>query len=100
MKSFFGGSAVIAATILSCAFLLSAIPSVAETPVSPPQQQRPELSQTGKLDTRTPIGPVDDKTPVGSNSATTTAVVNEATDPAGALANNTVSSPATVVAPV
>ncbi len=100
MKSFFGGSAVIAATILSCAFLLSAIPSVAETPLSPAQQPRQELTQTGKLDTTTPIGRVDEKTPVVSNSATTTAVVNEATDPAGVLANNTVSNPALVVEPI
>lgn len=45
MKSLFGGSVVIAATILSSSFLLSAKPSVAETLLSPFQKLTQELSQ-------------------------------------------------------
>jgi len=46
MKSLFGGSAVIAATILSSSFLLSARPSVAETLLSSLQKPTQELSQS------------------------------------------------------
>src|SRR3954463_14133121 len=44
MKSFFHGSAALAATLLSGSFLLTAIPSAAETP-APPQPQKQVLSQ-------------------------------------------------------
>lgn len=45
MKSFFSGSAVIAATILASSFLLSAKPSVAETLLSSFQKPAQELGQ-------------------------------------------------------
>jgi len=74
MKSFFNGSAVVAVTLLCSSILLSAIPSVAETPVLTERQKK---TQAQKLE-----GDV-----VASD--TITGVVNEATDPAGAVGNNT-----------
>ena len=57
MKSLFGGSAVIAATILSSSFLLSARPSVAETLLSSFQKPTQELSQSGsKQDPKQDLG--------------------------------------------
>src|SRR5258705_112195 len=50
MKSLFRGSAVIAATILTASFLLSARSSVAETPVSSIQTPKQELSLGNKQD--------------------------------------------------
>ena len=94
MKSSYHGNAVIAATLLSCAVLLSAIPSAAETPgLSPEQQQQQQaLNQTSKAEAKTPVvSEVDPATAVG--------VVIESTDPAGTLANSTVSNAAPVVTP-
>src|SRR5258706_10962626 len=99
MKSLFGGSAVIAATILSGAFILSAIPSAAE-PISSLQLQKQEPGQSGRSETRERVvgtkseGKSEGTNPIGSNPADTTGaadpgmmsgVVTEATDPAGGL---------------
>ena len=104
MESPFGGSAVIAAALLSSIFLFSAASSsVTELPLSPLQQQRQELAAV-KPEPRTSPDPVEAKAAVDSTaarkSAMATGVVTEATDPAGGLtsAANTLSAP--VTAPV
>jgi len=101
MESPFGGSTVIATTLLSSLFfLLSASFSVVETPLSPLQQQRQELSSV-KSDTKT-SNLVETKTASEPAAAPkpemVTAVVIEATDPAGGLtsAANSPSGPAPV----
>jgi 3D (Asp-Asp-Asp) domain-containing protein len=100
MESPFGGSAVIAATLLSTLFFFSAASSVAELPLSPLQQQRQELasvkSETKKsepVETTSAAGPA--ATP---KSEMVTGVVIEATDPAGGLAP--AANPLAVIAPV
>jgi 3D (Asp-Asp-Asp) domain-containing protein len=50
MRTLFGGSAVIAATILSSSFLLSAKPSVGETLLSSGQKSKQELSTVNAQD--------------------------------------------------
>ena len=50
MRTLFGGSAVIAATILSSSFLLSAKPSVGETLISSVQKSKQELSSVNAQD--------------------------------------------------
>jgi 3D (Asp-Asp-Asp) domain-containing protein len=83
MKSFFGGSAVIAATLLLSSLLFSASPSAAETPLPSAKQQK-QISQPLGSEIATAAGSVE-KAP---NSNPVTAVVPEATDPAGAVGNN------------
>ena len=86
MKSFFGGSAVIAATLLSSSFILSATPSAAETPLSPFQPQKQE-STKGPPDTA--VGVIDPKivasVAAASRGGTITGKVTEATDPGSGL---------------
>lgn len=79
MKSLFRGSAV-AVSLLAGSFLLSAVPSVAETPALS-RQQKQSLSQNNKSEAVA----VDEKT---SKAAIITGVVTEATDPAGTVGNN------------
>ena len=102
MESPFGGSAVIAATLLSYLFLLSAATS-SVMPLSPLQQQRQELAAV-KSEPRTSPDPVETKTAVASaparKSAIATGVVIEATDPAGGLTSAPNSLAAPVIAPV
>ena len=71
MKSLFGGSAVIAATLISSSFILSATPSAAETPFSPLQ------TQTQKQESA--------KTQPETGNGTITGVVTEPTAPASAF---------------
>lgn len=104
MKSLCGGSAVITATLLSSAFLLfSATPSAAETPVSSLQQQKQPLNPISRQENKDSMGSPETKTSgeasVAGNSAAATGAVIEATDPAGALANSTMSNPAPVTKP-
>jgi 3D (Asp-Asp-Asp) domain-containing protein len=60
MKSFFRGSAVLAATLLASSFLFTAIPSVAETPLPPQNPQKQSPDQTARPESRERI--VSDKT--------------------------------------
>lgn len=76
MKFFFGRSAVIAAALLSSSFILSATPSVAETPLPLAQQQK----QT-KAEVSVPSTPE----PAATSNSSVAGVVIEATDPAGGL---------------
>jgi 3D (Asp-Asp-Asp) domain-containing protein len=84
MKSLFNRSGVLAVSLLSSSFLLSAIPSVAETP-NLSRQQKQTLSQSNKSE-----AVVVDERP--AKSSTLTGVVSEATDPAGTVGNSTVST--------
>ena len=87
MRSIFGGSAIFAASFVTSCFLLSALPSVAETPVSTPQKQA-SVQQPKQDAAATSV--VVDETSVAPKAAPT-GVVIEATDPAGAVAIETVS---------
>jgi 3D (Asp-Asp-Asp) domain-containing protein len=95
MKSLFGGSAAIAAALLASSFILSATPSVAETPlyVSPSQKQEP--ASAPKSETKTIAAVTDQRT--GPESGSLVGVISEATDPAGAL---TIGTGANSVPPV
>ncbi|HXD32770.1 MAG TPA: 3D domain-containing protein [Pyrinomonadaceae bacterium] len=92
MKSLFRGSAVVAVSLLSSSFLLSAIPSVAETPALT-WQQRQALTQNQKSEANV----ADDK---NAKSANTTGVVTEATDPAGGVGTDTTSTKVGVTQPI
>lgn len=91
MKSFLNRSGVIAVSLLTGSFLLSAIPSVAETP-SLSKQQKQSLSQS-----KSEAVVSDDKT---ANSSTITGVVTEATDPAGTVGNSTASTGLPLTSPI
>jgi 3D (Asp-Asp-Asp) domain-containing protein len=101
MQSPFGGSAVIAAILLSTLVFL--IPSAAEVPLSSLQQRRQELVSV-RSETKTSPDPVETKTAVdpaaAPKSAMLTGVVIEATDPAGGLTSAPDSLAAPVTAPV
>lgn len=88
MKSFFGGTAVIAATLILSSFILSATPSAAETPLSPFQPQTQKQEST-KSQPETGSGTVDTKTvdsiAVASRPGTISGVVTEATDPGNGI---------------
>jgi 3D (Asp-Asp-Asp) domain-containing protein len=107
MKSFFSGSAVIAATLLTSFLVLSATPSVAETPSAPPQQKKEEITQVARPENKSSSDSPETKSPgeipgqpsSASNSAKLSSVVIEATDPAGTVANSAVSSQVPVTAP-
>lgn len=105
MRSFFGRSAVIAATLVTSSFILPATPSVAETPLSPVQQQKQELIPV-KSDLKLPSGTQDRSATsetasnTASNTPTVTGVVIEATDPAGGLTGAGDSQLEPVTAPV
>jgi 3D (Asp-Asp-Asp) domain-containing protein len=82
MRSFFGRSAVVAATLLSSSFILSATSSVAETPLPLTRQQKQEQKAV-RSEISAPSstsGPAD-----ASSSSKVSGVVIEATDPAGGL---------------
>ncbi len=74
MKSLFGGSAVIAASILASCFLLSARPSAAETPVSTPQQ--PQAATQTKQSQATAVL-ADEKDAQSATSKSASTEVNE-----------------------
>jgi 3D (Asp-Asp-Asp) domain-containing protein len=88
MKSIFRGSAVFTAAFVSSCFLLSALPSVAETPVSSPQKQ--SSLQQPKQDPAAAVAVVVDEKSVASKP-TATGVVNEAPVSAVTVVNETVS---------
>jgi len=118
MKSLFGGSAAVAATLLASSFILSATPSAAETPLSPFQQQRQEPTQASRSDARGQseakdqaetrdrlVDPTTESKRAGevagaSRPRIVTGVVPEASDPAGGLTAGTDSSVAPLTAPV
>jgi len=91
MKTFFRGSAVIAATLLSSFVLLSAIPSAAETPGLSPQEPKQDTNQPVKIESKTAAGSV------AANSTASAAVVVEPTDVTGTVtgtvANDTIANP-------
>ena len=94
MKSFFGGSAVIAAALLATFLTFSARPSVAETPLSQFQQQKQETNQTPApqpkgLAASNEAPAASDKT--FSSGATLNGVVTEASAPAASLTARTAS---------
>src|SRR5713226_2175383 len=76
MKSLFGGSAVIAATLFSSSFLFSAKPSVAETLLSSFQRSKQEVSQTNKQDSQQ-----DSKTPTATSVTSTVAPPADSGEP-------------------
>jgi 3D (Asp-Asp-Asp) domain-containing protein len=76
MKFFFGRSAVIAAALLSSSFILSATPSVAETPLPLAQQQK---------QTKAEVSVPSTTEPAATSNSSVAGVVMEATDPAGGL---------------
>lgn len=81
MRSFFGRSAVVAATLLSSSFILSATSSVAETPLPLTQQQKQEKAIRSETSAPSSTsGPT-----AASSSSVVSSVVIEATDPAGGL---------------
>ncbi|HEV7398135.1 MAG TPA: 3D domain-containing protein [Pyrinomonadaceae bacterium] len=83
MKSFFGGSAFFAASFVTSCILLSALPSVAETPSS----QKQASVQQPKQDPSA-LAVVLDETSVAPKAAPM-GVVIEATDLAGTVADET-----------
>jgi 3D (Asp-Asp-Asp) domain-containing protein len=87
MKSLFGGSAVIAATLLLSSLILSATPSAAETPLAPsqPQKQEPAKSQiqTGSVVEEK----ATDSKAVASTPSTIGGLVTEKTNPGTGLAS-------------
>jgi 3D (Asp-Asp-Asp) domain-containing protein len=85
MKTFFRGSAVIAATLLSSFVLLSAIPSAAETPGLSPQEPKQDPNQPVRIESKITAGSVAED----SNGSTAVMV---ATDATSAIANNVVSN--------
>ena len=88
MKSFFRGSAVIAAALLATFLIFSARPSVAETFLSQFQQQKQETTQPSAPQPKGVAGSNEaqaaSETSV-SSSATLNGVVREANAPAGSL---------------
>jgi len=102
MKSLFGGSAAVAVALLASSFILSATPSVAETTLPLIQQQKQPVSVKSEVKS----SPVNPETPIAAattapnKTATPSAVVVEATDPAGGLANTSQARPGPVTAPV
>ena len=78
MKSLFGGSAVIAATLLSSSFILSATPSAAETPSSPSQPQKQE---PGRIQPETTSGIVETEVVATVRPGTIRGMVTETSNP-------------------
>jgi 3D (Asp-Asp-Asp) domain-containing protein len=97
MRSFFGRSAVVAATLLSSSFILSATSSVAETPLPLTQQQKQEQKavRSESSASSSTSGPA-----AASSSSVVSGVVIEATDPAGGLNSTSELRPEPVTAPV
>ena len=81
MKSFFGGSAVIAAALLATFLIFSARPSVAKTPLSQFQQQKQETNQTPA------------QQPKGIAASSETQAKSETSISPGATLNGVVSEP-------
>jgi 3D (Asp-Asp-Asp) domain-containing protein len=87
MRTLFGGSAVIAATILSSSFVLSAKPSVGETLISSGQKSKQEISTVNAQDPKQdPVG-----LGLAENNASSKA---EAAKPASEAAKPAVANPA------
>jgi 3D (Asp-Asp-Asp) domain-containing protein len=94
MKSFFGGSAVIAAALLATFLVFSARPSVAETFLSQFQQQKQETTQPSTQQPKGVVGSNEAQDASETNvssSATLNGVVREANAPAGSLSASPVS---------
>src|SRR5450432_3536132 len=82
MKSIFGSSAVIAVTILSTSFLLSAKPSVAETFLSSFQSPKHQVSQTSKQDPKQdPAGSGGSSNATSATDGTTKATTEDIAGP-------------------
>jgi 3D (Asp-Asp-Asp) domain-containing protein len=99
MKSFFGGSAVVAVALLGSTLVFSARPSVAETLLSQFQQQKQETAQTPTQQPKAVMESPGSQaaTDTNSSSATTLGGVNsEVTDPANSPTNaHSAEAPAT-----
>src|SRR2546426_10618697 len=94
MKSFFGGSAIIAAALLATFLIFSARPSVAETFLSQFQQQKLETTQPPAQQPKGVAGSNEAPAasePSDSSRATLNGVVREARSPVGSLAASTAS---------
>jgi len=117
MRTLFGGSAVIAATILSSSFLLSAKPSVGETLISSGQKSKQELSTVNAQDPKQdPVGlgltengatsktevakPASEAAKPALASPAAPAKTAEEKLPAAPAANPAVAAPSSVVASV
>ena len=112
MESPYSGSSVIAASLLSSFFLLSAARSGAELSLAPLQQQKQESTQIARSQTKEATGPVETKpetkisgeavatTETGKVAGKITGVVTEATDPAGGLTTSPDLSPVPLTAPL
>lgn len=97
MKSLFGGSAVIAATLLTSSFILSATPSAAETPFSPFQTQKQESAKSAP---ETTSGVVESKVvaAVASRPGVIEGVVAETSAPGNRVDSAPVTASATYTA--
>ncbi len=94
MKSFFGGSALVAAALLATFLIFSARPSVAETPLSQFQQQKQETTQTPAQQPKGIAGSNEAQAASEtsfSTGATLNGVVREASAPSGSLTASTAS---------
>jgi 3D (Asp-Asp-Asp) domain-containing protein len=88
MKSFFGGSAIIAAALLATFLIFSARPSVAETSLSQIQQQKQETTQPPAQQPKGVAGSNEAQAASETNvpsRATFSGVVREASAPAASL---------------
>jgi 3D (Asp-Asp-Asp) domain-containing protein len=86
MQTLLGGSAVIAATILSSSFLLSAKPSVGETLISSAQKAKQEISTVNAQDLK--------QDPVGLGLAENATPKTEVAKPASEAAKPALANPA------
>jgi 3D (Asp-Asp-Asp) domain-containing protein len=87
MKSFFRGSAMFVATLLASSFLFSATPSVAETPLATPNQQKQNPNRKPESRERL-VGAKNEGKSAAETAATSEpeiGVIPEASDPAGGL---------------
>ena len=83
MKPLFGGSAIIAAALVSSSLILSEKPSVAETELPTSQQQKQEPTQATKQEVKDTAA--SQAAPADAPAGVSSGVVIEATDPAGTL---------------
>ena len=101
MKSFFGGSAVIAAALISSSLIISAKPSIAETLLASFQQPKQAAEASKQTSRETPVPtPSPATSEVTTPSTSVSAVVMEATDPAGTLTMGADASPTPLTAPI
>src|SRR5437773_10066923 len=105
MKSFFGGSAIIAAALLATFLIFSARPSVAETLLSQFQQQKQETTQPPTQQPKGVAGSNEAQAASETNVSsrgTLSGVVREASAPTGSLtaspASPAAAQPSTYVA--